>query len=82
MFTFGTTGSVIEVLPTKRYEITRETSKGDVRRFTATIDWVEDRGDFFYIGYTPDDFRICRFGALKVKKNGKYKAINYSFKRA
>ena len=63
----------------KRYVITREASSGCVKRFPAVINWVEDRGDFWYIGYTPDDFRICRWGTLKVKKQGKYKAVNYSF---
>lgn len=62
----------------KRYIVIRETEK-EVRRFTAMITWVEDRGDFWYIGYKPDDIRVCRFGTLKVKKVGKYKAVNYSF---
>lgn len=63
----------------KRYEITRE-DKVSARRFLGTVTSVEDRGEFWYIGYTPDDFRVCRWGYCKVKKNGLYKAINYSFK--
>lgn len=63
----------------KRYIVT-ETRRGQVeRRFTAVVNWVEDRGDFWYIGYTPDDFRHGRFGALRVKKQGLYKVINYTF---
>lgn len=62
----------------KRYTLIKET-KQTVTNFKVTVNWVEDRGDFFYIGYTPDDFRICRWGTCKIKKNGKYKAINYKF---
>ena len=63
----------------KRYIVT-DTRNGKVaRQFTAIVNWVEDRGDFWYIGFTPDDFRICRFGLTKVKKQGRYKAINYTF---
>ncbi|KAB0577212.1 hypothetical protein EI53_01234 [Fusobacterium naviforme] len=62
----------------KRYMVTRETSS-TVKRFPATVNWIEDRGNFWYIGYEPDDFRICRWGTCKVKKQGQYKAINYTF---
>lgn len=63
----------------KRYIVT-ETRRGQVKRqFPAVVNWVEDRGDFWYIGYAPDDWRICQFGAIKVKKQGLYKAINYTF---
>ncbi len=63
----------------KRYEMTRM-AKNTVTRFLATITSVEDKGDFWYIGYRPDDFRICRFGYCKVKKEGLFGAVNYSFK--
>ncbi len=66
----------------KHYTITRNGRGTDERSFTATVNWVEDRGDFWYIGYTPDDFRICRWGCCKVKKSGQYKAINYRFEEA
>lgn len=63
----------------KRYLVTRE-DLNTVRRFTARVNWVEDRGDFWYIGYEPDDKRVCQFGAVKVKKVGQFRRINYSFK--
>ena len=63
----------------KRYEVTRE-DKVSARRFLAVVTTVEDRGEFWYVGYTPDDFRICRWGYCKVKKEGSFKAINYRFK--
>lgn len=66
----------------KRYTVT-ETRCGQVeRRFTARVDWIKDRGDHWHIGYTPDDYNVCRFGAVKVKKQGKYKVINYTFTTA
>lgn len=64
----------------KRYMVVR-TKGRDISRFAARINWVEDRGDTYYIGYTPDDIRVCRWGCCSVKKNGKFKAINYSFER-
>lgn len=63
----------------KKYVVTRE-DRNTTTNFVATIHSVEDRGDLWYIGYTPDDFRICRWGYCKVKKNGKYGAVNYSFR--
>ncbi len=63
----------------KRYEITKH-SPGGTETFTATVNWIEDKGDSWYIGYTPDDFRICRWGCLHKKKEGRYKAINYDFR--
>ena len=62
----------------KKYRMIRETAK-TVTRFIATVTSVEDKGDHWYIGYTPDDFRVCRWGYCKVKKEGQYKAINYRF---
>ena len=61
----------------RRYEITRKTATA-VKRFTARVTSVEDRGDSWYIGYKPDDIRVCRWGYLKVRKTGQYRSINYS----
>lgn len=68
----------------KRYTFIKEKAMPElaeitITRFVARVNWIEDRGDFWYIGYTPDDFRVCRFGALKVKKDGKFKSVNYRF---
>ena len=68
--------SKIMVKAGKKYRMIRETAK-TVTRFIATVTSVEDKGDHWYIGYTPDDFRVCRWGFCKVKKEGQYKAINY-----
>lgn len=55
----------------KRYMLVRENKKdGTVERFPVKINWIEDRGDFWYVGYTPEDLTNCRFGAEKVKKAG------------
>lgn len=66
-----------------RYIITRTDSKtGITEEFSATVEWVEDKGDHYYIGYKPDDIRIGRFGALKLKKHGQYRAVNHTFRTA
>ena len=65
----------------RRYEMTHTNNKqGTQKRFTATVTSVEDRGDFYYVGYKPDNIRVCRFGYCRVKKNGRYNAVNYDFK--
>ena len=45
--------------------------------FTGTVRNVEDRGEYIYCGYQPDDFRVCRWGYLKIKKVGLFGAINW-----
>ena len=66
----------------KRYLITRN-AKAVVERFTALVTNVEDRGDFWYIGYTPErdknGHKRCEWGYCKVKKYGKYNSVNYEF---
>ena len=62
----------------KKYKVTRE-AVSTVTRFLATVTSIEDRGDFWYIGYKPDDFRVCRWGYCRVRKEGQYKALNYRF---
>lgn len=36
------------------------------------VDWVEDRGEYLYVGYTPagKDRRICTFGAARLYLDG------------
>lgn len=63
----------------KKYMMTRNVRGVDEKAFPATVTYAEDRGDFLYIGYVPDDFRICRWGYCKIKKQGRYKAINWRF---
>ena len=65
----------------KRYEFTKIRAGKAEQVFTAKVTNIEDRGDFWYIGYTPDDFRVCRWGYLKIKKEGQFKAINYTLKK-
>ena len=62
----------------KRYLITRD-EKGKITKFKATVTSVVERDDYFYVGYTPDNFRICRWGYTKVKKEGRYKYFNDTF---
>ena len=66
----------------KRY-IFRKLRYGEVEQtFTGTVTGVEDRGDYLYIGYKPDNFRICRFGYFRIKKEGQYKVINWELAEA
>ena len=62
----------------KRYMITRD-AKGVITRFPVTVTSVTERSDYYYVGYTPDDFRICRWGYTRVKKEGRYQGINDTF---
>ena len=64
-----------------KYEFTRiDEKEKTVKKFIATVTSVEDCGDFWYIGYEPEDIRVCRWGYKKIKKEGKYRAINYTLK--
>lgn len=71
------------------YQVTKVYSKecknnpnaGKTITFKAVIDWVEDLGDVWRIGYTPTNSPnyICKFGNVKVKKSGSYRCINTYF---
>lgn len=63
----------------KKYEITRHSPWG-TETFIATINWIEDKGDSWYIGYAPDDIRVCRWGCFHIKKEGIYEKINYTLR--
>lgn len=78
----GEKGNNMNIEAGKRYTMTRNVRGAYDRSFKVTVDWVEDRGDYWYIGYTPDDFRICRWGCCKVKKHGQFKTVNYTFEAA
>lgn len=62
----------------KRYMITRD-QNGVIMKFSATVTSVEERDEYYYVGYTPDDFRICRWGYSKVKKEGSWQHFNDTF---
>lgn len=64
----------------KKYKAVKQNFKTlEETAFIVTVNWVEDRGDYWYIGYEPDEKRICQFGACKVRKEGRYKVINWRF---
>ena len=50
---------------------------GESRHFFGIIRNIEDRGDYLYIGYTPNDFRICRFGYFKLYKKPNNNAVQW-----
>ena len=71
--------SVEKLVAGRRYLMTYENKKqGEKKKFTARINWIEDRGEFWYIGYSPDTMDAV-WGACKVKKEGKYNAVNVTF---
>ena len=81
----------IKIEAGKIYVLTKTNAKqGTVEEFKARVDCIEDRGDKWYIGYTPIYGRHiyrnggCRnhgkFGSLSVKKEGSFAAINYGFR--
>lgn len=64
----------------KSYTMTQVHSTDGIQsQFVAIIDSVDDRGDYWYIGYRPNDFKYGRFGFAKVKKNGQFKTLNWRF---
>lgn len=50
---------------------------GKSRHFYGIIRNIEDRGDYLYIGYVPNDFRICRFGYFRLYKDGQNRAVDW-----
>ena len=44
---------------------------GETQHFYGIIRNIEDRGDYLYIGFVPNDFRICRFGYFRLYKDGR-----------
>lgn len=59
-----------------------ERLRGKIERFEVTINWIEDRGDEYYFGYTSTIQNpwtpgyVCAFGNAGIKKVGQYKCIN------
>lgn len=41
----------------------------ETKAFKATINWIDDRGDYWYVGYRPVEYGICEFGTFKVHKD-------------
>ena len=50
---------------------------GETNHFFGIITSVEDRGDYLYIGYTPNDIRVCRFGYFKLFKKDNNNAVQW-----
>lgn len=65
-----------KILAGKRYMMTLESKSEGIRKFPVKITSVTERDDYFYVGYTPDDFRVCRWGYTRVYKDGKKRAVN------
>lgn len=63
---------MFQVREGKRYEFLQREKYG-IRRFTARVTSVEDRNSYQYVGFTPDDFRIGRWGFTRVYPDGSYK---------
>ena len=43
-----------------------------VTKMLVNVEWVEDRGEYLYVGYTPagKDSRLCKFGAARLYLDG------------
>ena len=50
---------------------------GENQHCGGIITSIEDRGDYLYIGYTPNNIRVCRFGYFKLYKDGKDRAVSW-----
>ena len=51
---------------------------GAQEHFFGIVTSIEDRGDYLYIGFTPNDAsHNCRFGYFKLFKDGKDRAVNW-----
>lgn len=60
---------MIQVQEGKRYEFLQRDKEG-ARSFTARVTSVEDRDYFQYVGFTPDDFRVGRWGFTRFYPDG------------
>ena len=63
---------MLRVREGKRYEFLQR-SKVGIQRFTAMVTSVEDRISYQYVGFTPDDFRIGRWGFTRVYPDGPHR---------
>lgn len=50
---------------------------GESRHFFGIITGIEDRGDYLYIGFIPNDFRVCRFGYFRLYKKANNNAVQW-----
>ena len=64
----------------KRYEFVERTRAGTTV-FTARVTSVEDRVDFRYVGFVPDDTRVGRWGFTRVYRDGFQKPFGITIKK-
>ena len=57
--------------------IHKNKTTGECQHFFGIITSIEDRGDYLYIGYTPNDIKVCRFGYFKLFKDDKDRAVSW-----
>ena len=50
---------------------------GENEHFFGIVTSIEDRGDHLYIGFTPNDIRVCRFGYFKLFKKANSNAVQW-----
>lgn len=57
----------------KRYKVETKskTPTGEIKteNFVTKIDWIEDRGEYLYVGHSPEDKKHGLFGAFRIYKN-------------
>lgn len=69
-----------KLVVSKSYLITETRLGVQLRQFEAVITSIEDRGEYLYVGYTPEDFREGRFGYIRVYKDNRELAVVKTFK--
>ena len=71
---------MIQVEEGKRYEFVQRQKTG-VTVFTARVTSIEDRRNFKYVGFKPDDIRIGRWGFTRVYPDGIQQPFGITIKR-
>lgn len=57
-------------------EFVRKDGSIETKAFKATINWIDDRGEYWYVGYRPLEQGICEFGCFRVYKDRLCKCRN------